>query len=71
MIKVMKKSPILIIVLAVLIILVGVVAVLRMHHKTTTVNSYDACVNSKGSRLLTTYPEVCITSGNQRFTKQY
>jgi hypothetical protein len=32
------------------------------------VNNYADCVKAKGSKLQETYPEVCVTSGGQRFT---
>jgi len=68
----MKKSRtiflVIVIVVAVVAIAVAIMA-LRVHPKKSAVTSYDSCVASKGSTILTTYPEQCVTSDGQHFTK--
>lgn len=35
--------------------------------KTAQVDSYDQCVSAKGSRVLQTYPTICVAASGQRF----
>jgi len=58
-----------IVVIVVAVVAIATAIVALSTHKKGAVNSYEACAVSKGSTILTTYPETCVTTGGQRFTK--
>lgn len=65
----MKRQQLILLLIAILIVLAVGAALWIMRSQKTAVNSFDDCVKSKGSTLLMTYPEQCVTSDKKTFTQ--
>jgi len=63
------RTKILLLVLALGILSVSGYKIYKTSFVKPVINTYEECVNAKGSRILETYPQICVTKSNQRFTQ--
>ena len=63
----MNKQKLLILILILLAVIYGVWRL--QSGSSPAVTSYEECVKSKGSTLLTSYPATCVTEGGQSFSE--
>ncbi len=60
----MKKSNLFILIIITLLLVLFFI----FRYNESPVNSFEECVNKKGSSIQTTYPAICVSPDSQRFT---